>query len=540
MWGIPNTVSTRKAFLSSVSLRLLVALLASGALTALGQDISCFETWIRLREQKLKEEPLVLRAKNTQTDMAFAFEKEGSWFPELPKGWFKINQDYMKRALLLRVRAEQAGKKEKALLDFLKHFLDSDDPTWIMAPAEVRRSISKAAWARMTPQEQIEFLFGSGDVTKKLTKTALGHLFYEEVLDFGRLEPGPTKPESIRITNDLGSYELVSRGETDRLAFQRMRQEIEDGLGGPIGHQHMIHDWPASREERAEIAPQYMELLDAGTWFLYWRQMERNPEEVESILGHEFLGIYPRRSLQRLHDRMVDGDSEHARDKYRMIGFRSMRGREEMPGQDPDKYYPDFELRSGNKGVKRDFMEDVLQARLVSGDYSGLRAFDAYQFDPAAPLEKMAPFLSPDQTATLVAFEKEIPKIRSDNRYYRADLRNKIFSPLLPWEDRLPFDLGGEQFARAQRQYAEALVEIGKDYVKRKARTEKAESHQKLWDETQGKIEQAMYECAKFVQLSRAFESYLTTRAGTLTSVLSESSGPMDVNGVHLGVERSF
>ncbi|NBX82447.1 hypothetical protein EBQ90_05085 [bacterium] len=77
----------------------------------------------------------------------------------------------------------------------------------------------------MTPAEQIDFLFESGDVRKKLTQTALGHLFYEEVLNFERLVPGPEKPESIRITNDLGSYELVSRGETDRLAFQEMRRK---------------------------------------------------------------------------------------------------------------------------------------------------------------------------------------------------------------------------------------------------------------------------------------------------------------------------
>ena len=510
------------------------------SLSAPGQEIKCFEMWMRLREQKLKEEPLSLRAKNTETEMAFAFEKEGSWYPELPKDWFRINNDYTKRALLARLRAEETGKKEKVLTKFLRHYLDSDDKTWIMAPANVRRSISKAAWSRMSPKEQINFLFSSGDVTKKLTQTALGHLFYEEVLDFGRLDPGPKKPEGIRITNDLGSYELVSRGETDRRAFQEMRREIEEGLGGPIGHQHIIHAWPTTKEERAAIAPQYFELLDAGTWFLFWRQMERNPEEVESILGHEFLGIYPRRSLERLHERMIEGDSEHAKDKYRMIGFRSMRGRQEMPGQDPEKFYPDFELRSGNKGVKRDFMEDMLQARLASGDYSGLRAFNESHFDPAAPLEKMAPFLKPSQLRALQDFESEIPKIRSDNRYYRADLRNKIFSPLLPWEDRLPFDYGGPQFARAREKYAEQLAEIGKDYVQRKVRTRKPESLESLWEETQGKIERAIYDFAKATQLSKAFENYLIPRAEKLPSILVENSGPIDVNGIHLGVESSF
>lgn len=533
-------MSKRRGLTRILSHGIFFSLFWALSLSAQGQDISCFNMWMRLREQKLQEESLSLKAKNTDTEMAFAFEKEGSWFPELPKDWFRINHEYMKRALLLRVKAEEGGKKEKVLTKFLKHYLDSEDKTWIMAPASVRKAISKAAWNRMTPQEQIDFLFSSGDVTKKLTQTALGHLFYEEVLDFGRLEPGPKKPEGIHITNDLGSYELVSRGETDRLAFQEKRREIEEGLGGPIGHQHIIHAWPDKKEERAAIAPQYFELLDAGTWFLYWRQMERNPEEVDSILGHEFLGIYPRRALERLHDRMIEGDSEHARDKYRMIGFRSMRGRAEMPGQDPEKYYPDFELRSGNKGVKRDFMEDMLQARLASGDYSGLRSFDSYKFDPAAPLHKMAPFLKPSQLQALLSFESEIPKIRSDNRYYRSDLRNKIFSPLLPWEDRLPFDIGGPQFAKAREKYAEELVEIGKNYVQRKARTQKPESLEKLWEETQGKIERAIYDFARKTQLSKAFENYLIPRSQDLPSVLVENSGQINVNDIHLGVESSF
>jgi len=540
--GASNTVSVQP--LESAQKRLPGSLIAFFGfffvtLTAFSEEGSCYHLWLKLREQKLESESLTLKAKDTETEMAFAFEKEGSWYPELPKGWFDLDQGNMKRAMHIRARAEAEGTKEKTLLKMLKNYLDDSDRTWIMAPADIRKGMSKAAWARMTPAEQIDFLFESGDVRKKLTQTALGHLFYEEVLNFERLVPGPEKPESIRITNDLGSYELVSRGETDRLAFQEMRREIEEALGGPIGHQHIIHAWPKSREAREAIAPQYIELLDAGTWFLYWRQMERNPEEVDSVLGHEFLGIYPRSSLKRLHDRMVEGDSEHAKDKYRMIGFRSMRGRAEMPGQNPDEFYPDFELRSGNKGVKRDFMEDMLQARLASGDYSGLQDFRAYRFDPAAPIEKLAPFLSSEQSRHLKAFESAIPAIRSDNRFYRRDLRNKIFSPLLPWEQRLPIAFS-RTLETARRKYAEDLTEIAKDYISRKARTKKPESHEKLWEETQEKIEEAVYRFAKETQLSKAFENYLVPRPKELPGVVVNNSGPVDVNQIDLGIEFSF
>lgn len=510
------------------------------AWAGLAQEAGCYDIWVRLREQKLNSEPMTLKAKDTETEMAFAFEKEGSWFPELPKGWFDLDQGYMKRALQIRASAEAKGEKENVLLKMLKHYLDTNDPKWIMAPASVRRSMTKSQWSKMTPQEQIEFLFKSGNVLNRLTKTALGHLFYEEVLNFARMRPGSKKPESVNITDDLGSYELVSRGETDRKVFQEMRREIEEALGGPIGHQHIVHAWPADREARAKLAPKYLELLDAGTWFLYWRQMERNPEEVESLLGHEYLGIYPRSSLKRLHDRMVDGDAEHARDKYRMIGFRSMRGRSSMPGQDPNQFYPDFELRSGNKGVKRDFMEDMLQARLASGDYSGLQEFSSHSVDPGAHIRKIAPDLSTEQLTTLESFEAAMPKLSSANRQYRKDLRNKIFSPLLNWEERLPIDLGGESFKGARQKYADELTKIAKDYLRRKALTQKPESHEKLWQETQEKIETAIYDFAKTTQLSKAFENYLVPRPNQLPDIRVSNAGPVDVNQIDLGIEFSF
>jgi len=394
-----------------------------------GASGDCYHLYTELKQQKLTSEPLRLQAAGTETDLAFAFEKEGAWFPELPKGWFQLDTDHIKRVLQIRLDAETKGKKEPVLTRFLKKFLDADDPTWILAPAEVRRSISLEKWKQMSAEERLQFILDRGDLRKSLTQTAWGHLFYEEVLNFDRLIPGEKKPEFIKVTNDLGSYELVSRGETDRKEFQEMRRVIEDALGGPIGHQHIVHAWPASRDERSRIAPQYVELLDSGTWFLFWRQMERNPEEVESVLGHEFLGVYPRASLDRIHDRMVEGDSEHARDKYRMIGLRSMRGRSSMPGQSEEHFYPDFELRSGNKGTKRDFMEDMLQARLASGDYSGLQDFRSYRFDPGAPLGQILKNLGPKTKEILEDFDKSIPKQRSDNRHYRKDLRNKIFSP---------------------------------------------------------------------------------------------------------------
>ena len=76
--------------------------------------------------------------------------------------------------------------------------------------------------------------------------------------------------------------------------------------------------------------------------------------------------------------------------------------------------------------------------------------------------------------------------------------------------------------------------------MQRKVRTRKPESLESLWEETQGKIERAIYDFAKATQLSKAFENYLIPRAEKLPSILVENSGPIDVNGIHLGVESSF
>lgn len=500
----------------------------------------CYHLFNQLKNQKLTGEALQLKAAGTDTELAFAFEKEGSWYPELPRGWFDLDPGHIQRVLQVRLDAETKGKKDPVLTKFLKNFLDTDDPKWILAPAELRRKISKSQWEKLTSQQRLQFLLEQKDIKRSLTQTAWGHLFYEEVLNFERLIPGANKPEFIKVTNDLGSYELVSRGETDRSAFQQMRATVEDALEGPIGHQHIVHAWPSSREARAEIAPQYIELLDSGTWFLFWRQMERNPEEIDSILGHEFLGVYPRSSLDRIYERMLEGDSEHAKDKYRMIGLRSMKGRASMPGQSEDQFYPDFELRSGNKGSKRDFMEDMLQARIASGDYSGLRDFRSYSFDPGAPLGKILRDTGPQTRAVLEAFYEAMPKQRSDNRFYRKDLRNKIFSPFLDWEQRLGSHLDTQRVEEARAQYEKKLSEIAKNYLKRKARTEKPKSLEKLWEETLGKVEEAIYEFAKSTQLAKSFETYLVPRASTLPEVLVKSDGPIDVNQINLGIEYSF
>jgi hypothetical protein len=44
------------------------------AWSGVGQETSCYDLWIRLREQKLNSEPMTLKAKDTETEMAFAFE----------------------------------------------------------------------------------------------------------------------------------------------------------------------------------------------------------------------------------------------------------------------------------------------------------------------------------------------------------------------------------------------------------------------------------------------------------------------------------
>ena len=81
------------------------------------------------------------------------------------------------------------------------------------------------------------------------------------------------------------------------------------------------------------MAPKYIELLDAGTWYLFWRQMKRNPTEVESVLGHPYLGVYTRWWLNRLYTAVVEAKPKDFKNKFRMMGARNFKADPEIPEQ---------------------------------------------------------------------------------------------------------------------------------------------------------------------------------------------------------------
>ncbi len=334
------------------------------------------------------------------------------------------------------------------------------------------------------------------------------------LLNYDNLLPSADAPPFLEAGDDLGSYEVKSKGEVDRNKYQRERDFVEDHLDGKIGHQHFVHAWPSRKAEREFIAPHYIELLDATTWLLFWRQLDRNPNEVDSILSHPFLGLYPRASLERLFDAMVAGDASRFRNKNRMVGARSLAAKPELRGQKGRDFLPDFEMRSGNKGIKRDFVEDLIEARISSGDYSGLRDFRSYDFDPSANMEILAsPWLSAGEIEKLKLFETQFPLMKYSNHALAMNhTRNKIIAPLLPWRNRIPLEYKAELLQRAQARYAEGLVGIANFYLRRIKTAENSSQVGSLREETLDKLEHLAYLFARRVKLDEDLEKYLTPR----------------------------
>ncbi len=225
-------------------------------------------------------------------------------------------------------------------------------------------------------------------------------LFENEMLTFDHLERSPSAPPGLKVADDLGSYEISTvLGQNDPRAYYKLRDSVEQYLDSKIGHQHLFHGWPKDNIARAKMAPQYIELLDSLTWYLFRRQMKRNPEDISSILSHPYLGVYTRSSLARLHQAVVDNEPMKFKNKFRMVGARAFKGNLELNGT--TEMLPDWEFRSGNKGIRRDFMEDSVTSRIVSGDYRGLKDYRNYHFNPSARIQEIAaPFLDAKQINT--------------------------------------------------------------------------------------------------------------------------------------------
>ncbi len=528
----------------SISLRLLLiaAFLLDASLFAASKR-NCYLLFSDLQIQKMgQEHNTESKSFGSPVVIAHAQELEGRWFGDITDWYSGVETDHARRALRKRLDKELAGKaEENDLLDWLKEYPEKYAKT----------PIKKSVWNKMSPRQQVDYIVGgvpyrNRSINDMVNTEGMSELFWAEIMNYDYLVPTKKKPNYLSIGDDIGSWEIRSVPTTNRRDYQAQREHIEEKMEAMIGHQHIVHDWPENPEVRKQMAGKYVDLLDASTWFLFFRQTKRNPEEMDSdyIFWHQYLGIYPKESLTDLHENVVEGDAENFQDKYRMIGARGYKGMKEMKGQNPNKFYPDFEMRSGNKGIKRNFVEDMLEARISSGDYSGLQDITKTDFDPAMPLDKMTGHrVSEKDLALLKEFERniQVPK-ETHNKYIKSDTRNKIFSPLLPWGKRLPLEYKAEILDRAQQRYAEGMVEIAKDYLKRKAKTTKKESLEELWEETQEKIEKLSYQFSDRVQLDNDFERYITPKPAIakLPSVTVKSKGPVDVNKIDLGIEYSF
>jgi hypothetical protein len=513
----------------------------------------CYAILTKLRfaryagEKLGNNEPMILLSDGTKVPIARAFEKEGLLYSDIAE-WFPSAKPEAAEKLKKRLEEELAGKQPRTLILWLGRYTAKQyRPKGLSMPPK--------KWAALDPRQQLEFLLSEPDFFKRISVKGREDLIYSGVLTFDDLAVTAAAPNGVEVGDDLGSYEVRSRGgQVDRTKYDGLRAIIEDGLEGKVGHQHKVHAWPEDPVKRQMIAPFYIELLDGGTWYLFWRQMKRNPSEVESILGHPYLGVYTRAALERLYAAMFEGDVAKFKNKFRMIGARNFKPDPNIPEQaaNGEEKVPDFELRSGNKTDNRNFVEDMIEARIASGDYSGLRDFRDYDFDPAAPIGVyIYEWMTPGEIATLAKFERDFPPMRySRSKLSHNHLRTKIIAPLLPWERRLNIPYKREDVLwPAQKAYAKKLLEIADQYVTRCERWTSRNPGKKIEDapslgewreEAMNKIERAAYRFAAKTRLDLDFERYLTPRPAELPAIDVPITGPINVNDIALGIEYSF
>ncbi|OFZ15455.1 MAG: hypothetical protein A2Z20_12235 [Bdellovibrionales bacterium RBG_16_40_8] len=473
-------------------------------------------------------------AYGTNVPIARSFEKEGLFYEDI-EPWFSSLKPEAKGKLQNRFNLEKSlSPRKQTLTKWLKN-IDS----LIIYPS----GIDQKTWQILTPVKRLEYLLKIDDLFSVLVVNQSAKLFAEEILNYDDIKPGPNAPEHLVVGDDLGSYEVrLGLGVTDRNQFMALRDETENFLGGSIGHQHFFHAWPENQKAREKMAPKYIELLDATTWYLFWRQMKRNPTDIESILTHPYLGVYTRSALDRLYRAVVEGAPKKFNNKFRMVGARGYKANADIPEQG-DGWIPDWEMRSGNKSEKREFVENMLEARFSTGDYSGLKDYRLSNFDPSAAIEELLrPHLTQEQIATVKKFEELHPAM-SYNTHVLANnhVRNRIISPLLNWGERLPLTLKQTVLLAAQKKYAEDLYAIADFYIKKI-------NAQELTTITLGRlrasavevIEELMYQFSTRVRLDIEFEQYLKPQPPQSISLKVKSSGPINVNDIPIGIEYSF
>lgn len=525
------------SFILSISLVGHFAYASNTSCSQLFAPRSALDTYVDLSNRDTKQKTLKTeiprrdRAFGTDSPLLYSFEKEGLLYEDIAS-WFPSMKPEAKKKLEKRFSVELTGGKTKTLTSWLQKLKLLNQ-----TPGDVQK------WSSLNAQDRLKHLLTLDDVFSVLSVESRAELFELEVINYDDLLPSKDIPDNITVGDDLGSYEIRTKvGMADRTQYQELRSKVETYLDGKVGHQHIFHSWPEDRSLRGQIGTQYIELLDASTWYLFWRQMKRDPEEISSVLAHPYLGVYTRSSLERLHKSFLNADAKHFNNKFRMVGARSFKARSDVPGQG-DGYVTDWEIRSGNKGEKREFLETTLAARFTSGDYSGLRDFRHEGFNPSATLRELtSPFLSTKDIEILEAFEKIYPNMyHSSHALSHNHVRNRIISPLLPWEKRLPLILKTNLLKRAQQKFANGLVRVADKYLK-KVRNKRLSPNKlgEIRTEILEELEALIFEFSRKVRLDKDFENYLMPVPHKVPEIKVVSEGPINVNNIALGIEYSF
>ncbi len=500
----------------------------------------CYSLFQRLRDSSFKrvqlgdQTPVIVTSAGTEFPITRALEKEGLLYDDIA-GWFPSVKPETADKMRERLKQEMGGQKAPNLMKWLTAY-----PTRYK-PADL--PISPAQWRKLPVEQQLERIVSQPDFFRSINMNGKRNLFLDDVITFDELAVTDATLKGLNVGDDLGSYEVKSSGGiADRSAYQAFRDKVEANFGGEkVGHQHIVHAWPKSASARAAMAPQYLELLDSMTWLLFWRQMKRNPEDVESVLAHPYLGVYSKDALDRLHESVVAGDASKFKNKYRMVGARALPGDKTIPGQE-NLILPDFELRSGNKGPMRGFFEDLAEARIGSGDYSGLNDYRKIDFDASAPMDRLASlFLNASEVQLLERFQDSFPKMKySGHKRALNHYRNRIISPLLPWQNRLELGTKAALLQSEQVRYAKRLVKVAEAYFADMARSPNKAEVSEIYSATIERLEKAIYDFSTEVRLDRDLARYLTPKPGSVPKILVKSSGPIDVNQVGLGIEYTF
>lgn len=479
--------------------------------------------------------PLVETAFGTDVPIVHSFEAEGLELGNIRR-WFSEARPSFKSNMKAAFEKELKGPPDKQ--KFLR---------WL-AQVKVRsdRMVDDMVdWGAMNLRERLNYFLDAENPLQLITSTQADALFETRAVTYDDITTNDRAPKGVTVGDDLGSWEVRSSvGQVNRADFLKLRTKVEDFLDQKVGHQHLFHAWPESKAIRQELAPYYIELLDSTTWYLYWRQMRRTDTDINrrTVVDHPYLGVYSTSSLQRLQNKVEDGDSKAFRDKYRLVGARNFPAVESVPEQKGD--VPDWEIRSGNKGVMRDFVEASLESRLVTGDYKGLKAFGSYQFNTKASIFDLTrSYITRADVEALERFEELHPMMSWGTAHNaKNNFRTKIVAPLFAWENRFDLNYKMQIYKQAQAQYARSLADIAREYVKVArqdvvTRKELLEARKK----SMTRIKRALRKFSATVRLDLDGELYLKPRAEKeIPSIQVPTKGPIDVNQVDLGIEYSM